>query len=146
MYSKVWERLTPEKANPSKGRAKVKRTFMPLCSLFLMLGMADDGCLGKAQFEVPHGQGTYSFTSSQDDSANIDIHVVWPLANLLPIPHRFPNLTALLEVDSSVILINFYFQISKQFRRTSAVDNSSLGSRFLFKVKGKERPDKPMSA
>jgi hypothetical protein len=90
----------------------VKRILILFCALFLMLDMADDGCLGKAQFDVPLGQGTYSFTCSPDGSGNLDTQVGLPLTNFLAIPQRFPNLPLLLEVDRAISLIDFYFSSS----------------------------------
>jgi hypothetical protein len=77
-----------------------------------MLDLADDGCLGKAQFAVPLGQGTYSFTCSPNGLANLDPQVGLPLTNLLDIPQRLPNLPLLLEVDRAISLIDFYFSSS----------------------------------
>jgi hypothetical protein len=77
-----------------------------------MLDMADDGYLGKAQFDVPLGQGTYSFTCFPDGSGNLDTQVGLPLTNFLDIPPGFPNLPLLLEVDRAISLIDFYFSSS----------------------------------
>jgi hypothetical protein len=87
----------------------VKRILILFCALFLMLDIADDGCLGKGQFAVPYGQTTYSLILSLDSSANIATQVGLPAANLPPIPQEFPNLLALLEVDWAVTLIDFYY-------------------------------------
>lgn len=53
----------------------MKRMVIFICVLFLMLDIADDGCLGKAKFNLPQPQAETSLTSSyHPDSNQTDFH------------------------------------------------------------------------
>jgi hypothetical protein len=87
----------------------MKRILITFFALFLLLDLADDGHIGKAQFVAPTSADSYSLTSSLDSSTSIDTQVGVPIANLLQIPHRFPSRPALSEADCAFTLIDFYF-------------------------------------
>lgn len=58
----------------------MKRMVMLICILFLILDLADDGCLGKAKFVAPHSPvKSLEVSSNHYGSEAIDCHteVLW---------------------------------------------------------------------
>jgi hypothetical protein len=90
----------------------MKRILILFFALFLLLDLADDGSIGKAQFVAPPSSGTHSFSSCQAGSVNTNTQLGLFSANFLHIFHRFPNLPAMLARDRAVTLIHFYFRNS----------------------------------
>ena len=86
----------------------VKHLVMLLCAFTLLLDLADDGCLGKAAPLVLNSPGTFTCTSSPDNSGKVEPQVWIPSTELLGISRLLQNWPTLGKVDHDFRIIPTY--------------------------------------
>ena len=92
----------------SRVKKIVQHTIMLLCAIVLLLDLADDGCLGKAQPATPRCPGTISLTSSPGSSGNAEFPVWIPPARLPGILQCWQNQSILVEIEDLLPIIDCY--------------------------------------
>lgn len=90
----------------------MKQILLLLCAFILLLDLADDGCLGKAAPLILNSPGTFTFTSSPDNSGKVETQVWLPPTKLLVISRRLQNRPTLGQIDRDVKIIPPYLFVS----------------------------------
>ena len=84
----------------------MRRTVLLILALLLMFDLAEDGCLGKAKFDLPHPSAKTSVTSSHHfDSGQVDFRHELASADLPGIPRHADTQPVTLGVQPTLQII-----------------------------------------
>ena len=91
----------------------MQRFCILLCAVFLLLDLADDGCLGEAKATVPPGQINFSIAKSTHDSGTMNPQVG-------QLPGTLPGIPRLFQNQPNLFLVNHPFQTIDSLQASSS--------------------------
>jgi hypothetical protein len=84
------------------------RTVILLCAIALLVDLAEDGCLGKAEPVTPPSHGTIFHTCSPGKSSSAESPVLIPPARLPDILQGWQEQSIFAEIESPLIIIKCF--------------------------------------
>lgn len=85
----------------------MRRIVLLILVLLLMADLADDGCLGKATFDLPHASARTSVTSPHpSDSGQVDFSHELASADLPGSPRHADSQPVTLRVSPTLLIIH----------------------------------------